>query len=259
MHIVPIHHPLRATVRVPGSKSLTNRALAIAALANGTTTITNALFSEDSGYFSDCLQTLGFHLEVADFQSLVVVHGLGGRIPTDHAELFVGNAGTAARFLTAFATLGFGKFVVDGNERMRERPIRDLLDALSQLGVETSCPSGCPPVTIRAKGLRGGSAVISGEVSSQFLSGLLMVAPCAGSSVEIILKNDLNSKPYVDMTIAVMKDFGVRVEREGYSRFLISKQIYQAQSNYVIESDASAASYFFAAPALLGGTVRVEK
>jgi 3-phosphoshikimate 1-carboxyvinyltransferase len=141
---------------------------------------------------------------------------------------------------------------------MRERPIRDLLDALSQLGVETSCPSGCPPVTIRAKGLRGGSAVISGEVSSQFLSGLLIAAPYAQSPVEIILKNDLNSKPYVDMTIAVMKDFGVSVEREGYARFLIAPQKYKAQREYQIESDASAASYFFAAPALLGGTVRVE-
>jgi len=258
MLISPIPHPLHATVRVPGSKSLTNRALAIAALADGATTITNALFSEDSGYFADCLQTLGFHLEVADFQTLVVVHGLGGRIPTDHAEMFVGNAGTAARFLTAFAALGYGKFVLDGSARMRERPIRDLLEALNQLGVETACPSGCPPVTIHAKGLRGGSAVISGEVSSQFLSGLLMVAPCAGSPVEIILKNDLNSKPYADMTIAVMKDFGVSIEREGYARFLIAPQKYKAQREYQIESDASAASYFFAAPAIVGGTVRVE-
>jgi 3-phosphoshikimate 1-carboxyvinyltransferase len=265
MLISPIHHPLRATVRVPGSKSLTNRALAIAALANGATTITNALFSEDSGYFADCLQTLGFHLEIADFQSLVVVHGLGGRIPTDHAELFVGNAGTAARFLTAFAALGYGKFVVDGNERMRERPIGDLVDALTQLGanivplnLQSPISNLCLPIKVIASGLRGGSAMINGEVSSQFLSGLLIAAPYAQSPVEIILKNDLNSKPYVDMTIAVMKDFGVSVEREGYARFLITPQRYKAQSNYVIESDASAASYFFAAPAILGGTVRVE-
>lgn len=256
--ITPIRRPLHATVRVPGSKSLTNRALAIAALADGPTTLTNTLFSDDSGYFADCLQTLGFHLEVADFQSLVVVHGLGGRIPANRAELFVGNAGTAARFLTAFATLGHGEFVIDGNERMRQRPIGDLLDALTQLGVDVESQTGCPPVRVQAGGLPGGMARVAGDTSSQFLSALLMVAPYAQSPVELIVEGELNSKPYVDMTIAVMADFGVIIEREGYERFRITPQRYRALKEYSIESDASAASYFFAAPAICGGTVRVQ-
>ncbi len=257
MLISPIPHPLRATVRVPGSKSLTNRALIIAALANGMTTIHNALESDDSARCVESLRNLGYVVETLHATSLRVM-GLNGRIPKTKAELFVGNAGTAARFLTAMLTLGHGEYIIDGDARMRERPIGDLLDALNQLGIETNCPSGCPPVKIYANGLRGGSAVISGEVSSQFLSGLLIAAPYAQLPVEIILKSELNSKPYVDMTIAVMKDFGVSVEREGYSRFLIAPQRYQAQNDYVIESDASTASYFFAAPAIVGGTVRVE-
>ena len=256
--ITPILHPLHATVRVPGSKSLTNRALAIAALADGPTTLTNTLFSDDSGYFADCLQSLGFNLEVADFQSLVVVHGLGGRIPANHAELFVGNAGTAARFLTAFAALGHGDFVIDGNERMRQRPIGDLLDALTQLGVDVESRTGCPPVRVQAGGLPGGVARVAGDTSSQFLSALLMVAPYAQSPVELIVTGELNSKPYVDMTIAVMADFGVVVERVGYERFRVAPQRYRALKEYTIESDASAASYFFAAPAICGGTVRVQ-
>ncbi|MBI5349030.1 MAG: 3-phosphoshikimate 1-carboxyvinyltransferase [Chloroflexi bacterium] len=266
MLLSPIPHPLRATVRVPGSKSLTNRALIIAALANGETKLTNALFSDDSLRCVESLQRLGFDITqspIPNLQSPITnyqlqITGLGGHIPASKAELFVGNAGTAARFLTAMLTLGHGEYTVDGDVRMRERPIGDLVDALTQLGANVQPSAISLPLKIIASGLRGGSAVISGEVSSQFLSGLLIAAPYAQSPVEIILKSELNSKPYVDMTIAVMKDFGVEVEREEYARFLIAPQKYKAQSNYVIESDASAASYFFAAPAILGGTVRVE-
>ena len=263
MFITPIPHPLRATVRVPGSKSLTNRALIIAALADGVTTIHNALESDDAIRCRESLTSLGF--AISHQPSAISVQGLGGHIPESKAELFVGNAGTAARFLTAMLTLGHGEYVIDGDARMRERPIGDLVDALTRLGAAiqplaiSHQPSAVSlPLKVIASGLKGGSAVISGEVSSQFLSGLLIAAPYAQSPIEIILKSDLNSKPYVDMTIAVMKDFGVTVEREAYSRFLIAPQTYKAQSEYVIESDASAASYFFAAPAILGGTVRVE-
>ena len=253
--VQPILHPLRAAVRVPGSKSLTNRALLLAPLAAGVTTLSNALESDDSQRLVESLERLGF--AVIAVPGSLTVRGLGGRLPAPRAELYVGNAGTAARFLTAMLTLGHGEYVVDGDARMRERPIADLLDALRQLGVDAESANGCPPVRVRAAGLRGGRAVVAGEISSQFLSGLLMAAPCAQAPVTLEVAGGLNSKPYVDMTVAVMAEFGVAVEREGYACFQVRPQAYQAQANYVIESDASAASYFFAAPAVCGGAVRV--
>lgn len=256
--IQSIHHPLNATVRVPGSKSLTNRALLIAALATGKTHLTNALFSDDSKYFANALQTLGFDIQLDEANRSMTVTGLGGQIPVQKAELFIGNAGTAARFLTAFLTLGNGEYILDGEPRMRERPIRDLIDALNQLGVEVESKNNCPPVEIFAKGLPGGRTKIAGNISSQFLSALLMVAPYAQSPIEIELTTELSSKPYVDMTLSIMKDFGVEIERHGYNRFVIQPSHFLPLTSYSIESDASAASYFFAAPAICGGTVRVE-
>ncbi|MEW6284980.1 MAG: 3-phosphoshikimate 1-carboxyvinyltransferase [Chloroflexota bacterium] len=291
LRILPINHPLSTTVRVPGSKSLTNRALLIAALANGTTKITNALFSDDSRYFANALRTLGFDVQMDEANAAMTVSGLGGKIPAQRAELFIGNAGTAARFLTAFLTLGHGEYLLDGDARMRQRPIGDLVDALTQLGAtlhahtdhhslitdhhslitdhsspitDHSSPITdhsplCPPLKILANGLRGGKAKIAGDISSQFLSALLMVAPYAQTPVEIELTTPLNSKPYVDMTLAVMRDFGVEVQRNGYQTFTIPLSTFQLPiTNYPIESDASAASYFFAAPAICGGTVKVE-
>lgn len=265
LEIIPIHHPLHARVRLPGSKSLTNRALLIAALAEGTTRLTNALFSDDSRYFATALQKLGFQVQPDPERAEMTVTGLGGRIPARQAELYIGNAGTAARFLTAFLTLGQGEYVLDGDERMRQRPIGDLLAALGQLGahvlplaVGESSAAVCPPVKIVASGLAGGRAEVAGHISSQFLSALLMVAPYARQAVEIVVTTELNSRPYVDMTLAVMADFGVAVEREDYRRFVVHPARYRALPTYAIESDASAASYFFAAPAILGGSVRVE-
>ncbi|HSL46751.1 MAG TPA: 3-phosphoshikimate 1-carboxyvinyltransferase [Anaerolineales bacterium] len=258
MQITPVHHPLNATVRVPGSKSLTNRALLIASLAGGRTRLTNALFSDDSCYFANALQTLGFDVQLDESKQEMIVNGLGGNIPTPQAELYVGNAGTAARFLSAFLTLGNGEYVLDGDARMRERPIGDLVDALTQLGAKLEIKDNCPPVRVVASGLSGGKTKIAGNISSQFLSALLMVAPYAKSPIEIEVTTDLNSKPYVDMTIAMMEDFGVPVERQGYERFIVQPSFFSPLSSYSIESDASAASYFFAAPAICGGTVRVE-
>ena len=269
MRILPIPHPLNATVRVPGSKSLTNRALLIASLANGTTHLTNALFSDDSRYFAKALQTLGFDVQLDEVNHSMTVTGMGGKIPARKAELFIGNAGTAARFLSAFLTLGNGEYVLDGEPRMRERPIGDLVEALEQLGcdiqpmqnAEGKMQNGqiCPPIKINASGLKGGKTKIAGDISSQFLSALLMVAPYSQNPIEITLSTDLNSKPYVDMTISIMKDFGVEIERSGYKSFKVSPSNYQLPiTNYPIESDASAASYFFAAPAICGGTVKVE-
>ena len=258
MEILPIHHPLNATIRVPGSKSLTNRALLISALANGKTRLKNALFSDDSCYFAKAMQTLGFDIELDEQNHEITVTGLGGKIPAKQAELFIGNAGTAARFLSAFLTLGHGQYTLDGDTRMRERPIQDLINALNNLGVELEATNNCPPVEIFAKGLPGGKTKIAGNISSQFLSALLMVAPYAKAPIEIELTTDLNSKPYVDMTIAVMKEFGVEIKRDGYKSFFVASASYLPLATYQIESDASAASYFFAASAICGGTVRVE-
>ena len=258
MLITSIHHPLHATVCIPGSKSLTNRALLIAALARGRTRLTNALFSDDSCYFARALQSLGFDVQLDEAQGEMTVTGLGGRIPASHAELFIGNAGTAARFLTAFLTLGTGEYVLDGDARMRERPIGDLVHALAQLGAKLEATAQCPPVRIIASGLPGGKTKIAGNISSQFLSAILMVAPYATSAVDIEVITDLNSKPYVDMTLAIMQDFGVQVEHQGYQHFNIQPSCFFPLASYPIESDASAASYFFAAPAICGGTVRVE-
>jgi 3-phosphoshikimate 1-carboxyvinyltransferase len=262
--ITPISHPLNATVCVPGSKSLTNRALLIAALGDGVTHLTNALFSDDSRYFANALKTLGFELTLDEFAHKMTVTGLGGRIPAPKAELFIGNAGTAARFLSAFLTLGHGEYILDGEPRMRERPIGDLVESLTQLGANVAplithhSSLVTPPLKITASGLPGGKTTIAGDISSQFLSALLMVAPYAQKPIEITLSTELNSKPYVEMTLAIMRDFGLEIQRSGYQQFTIHPNHYLPITNYPIESDASAASYFFAAPALCGGTVRVE-
>jgi 3-phosphoshikimate 1-carboxyvinyltransferase len=260
--IHPILQPLNATVRVPGSKSLTNRALLIASLANAKTRLTNALFSDDSRYFASALQKLGFDVQLDEENHEMTVAGMGGKIPSQKAELFIGNAGTAARFLSAFLTLGHGEFILDGDARMRERPIGDLIDALSQLGAKLEATNNCPPVRVSASGLPGGKTKIAGNISSQFLSALLMIAPYANSQVQIEVITELNSKPYVEMTLSVMQDFGIEVHRNGYHSFSIPNAPYVRDplplSTYAIESDASAASYFFAAPAICGGTVCVE-
>lgn len=256
--ILPILHPLEATVRVPGSKSITNRALLIASLANGPTTLTNALFSDDSHYFAAALQSLGFKVEADEQGSSIAVLGTGGAIRAANGTLFIGNAGTAARFLTAFLTLGKGEYLLDGDARMRERPIGGLVQALRQLGADVEAPSGCPPVRITARGLPGGRAVLAGDISSQFLSALLMVAPYGAQPVVLELSTDLSSKPYVDMTLSMMRAFGIEVQREGYERFTIRGGRYLARETYAIEPDATAASYFFAAAAICGGSVRVQ-
>ena len=263
LQIIPVTHPLNAHVSIPGSKSLTNRALLIAALAQGKTRLTNALFSDDSGFLVSALQNLGFKVFLDPENGSMEIEGLGGYIPKNQAEIFIGNAGTAARFLTALLTLGQGTFIVDGDSRMQERPIGDLIDALTQLGANVQASVKhrslrCPPVKISASGLQGGKTKIAGNISSQFLSALLMTTPYAKTPVEIEIIGNLNSKPYVDMTLAVMSDFGVNVERDGYNSFLIHPAIFSPISEYSIEPDATSASYFFAAPAICGGTIYVD-
>lgn len=258
--IQPVSKPIRESIRPPGSKSITNRALVCAAIADGNSTLTGALDSEDTQVMIAGLGQLGIKVEPSDSHKTLQVAGAGGQIPALEAELFCANSGTTLRFLTALVTLGHGWFRLDGVERMRQRPIRDLLDALRQLGayVASENENGCPPVEIHANGLPGGTAKIRGDISSQFLSGLLMAAPGATTTVELEIDGVLVSQPYVHMTLAVMRAFGVEVVATAkLDRFTIAPQRYKA-ANYAIEPDASAASYFWAAAAITGGEVTVE-
>jgi len=253
--------PVDAAVSLPGSKSYTNRALLLAALASGRSTISGALFSDDTRYMCESLGRLGVAVEQAEHEALIAVTGEGGSFPAAAADLYVGNAGTAARFLTASLTASSGRFVLDGSERMRERPIEPLLAALRGLGarVRSLNGTGCPPVLIEADGLPGGIATVDGAISSQFLTALLMVAPLARSSVTIAVEGELVSAPYVEMTMAIMRDFGAHSECAPDGRFHVPGQQAYASREYVVEPDASSASYFFAAAAITGGRVRVER
>jgi 3-phosphoshikimate 1-carboxyvinyltransferase len=252
--------PIYGSIRPPGSKSITNRALVCAALAAGQSLLCGALDSEDTQVMIDCLRRLGIPIEAQDAGTRLVVSGCGGKIPVPSAELFVGNSGTTIRFLTAMAALGHGTFRLDGVPRMRQRPIGDLADALRQLGADVACesPGGCPPVVVRAAGLRGGAARVRGDVSSQFLSGLLMACPLAERDVELIVEGDLVSRPYVDMTLRVMQCFGITVPSADGKQFAIAGQQRYVACPYAIEPDASAASYFWGAAAVAGGSVTVE-
>jgi 3-phosphoshikimate 1-carboxyvinyltransferase len=266
LEIKAVDGPIRGRVRPPGSKSITNRALVCAALADGVSTLTGALDSEDTRVMIECLGRLGIEVEARDAGKTLVVHGAGGAIPALEAELFCANSGTTVRFLTALATLGHGSFRLDGIERMRERPISDLIDALHQLGAHAVSENGdgCPPVTVHANGLPGGTAKFRGDISSQFLSGLLMAAPAARSPVELHVDGPLVSKPYVRMTTSVMNAFSVKVDagdgacRPVMQQFLIAAPQRYRACNYAIEPDASAASYFWAAAAITGGKVTVD-
>ncbi len=261
LEITPVLQPVRGRVQPPGSKSITNRALVCAALAHGVSTLRGALDSEDTRVMIDGLRSLGFDIVSHDAGTTLVVRGADGRIPALEAELFCANSGTTMRFLTAVTTLGHGSFRLDGTRRMRERPIGDLLAALNQLGAHAGSEDGnaCPPVVVHANGLPGGPATVRGDISSQFLSALLMVAPYASSPVELTIEERLVSVPYVEMTRRVMQSFGADVvATEKYSPIKISNRRLYCGREYSIEPDASAASYFFAAAAITGGRVRVD-
>jgi 3-phosphoshikimate 1-carboxyvinyltransferase len=257
--IQPFAHPPDATVGVPGSKSITNRALLLAALADGTSVLEGALASDDTRYMAAALGRLGAGVVESDTGTHFEVSGRGGHWAVGEADLFVGNAGTAMRFLVAALALGRGVYRIDGSARMRERPIQDLVDALAALGVRAACElgTGCPPVRVEADGLQGGEVSLRAERSSQFLSALLQVAPYARRDVTITVEGTLIARPYVDMTIGVMRAFGASVERDGYRSFHVpGGQRYGART-FAVEPDASSAHYFLAAAALTGGRVRV--
>ena len=246
------------TLTVPGSKSLTQRALIAAALAQGETILHWPLSSEDTEYTSQALTGMGIIVEHGQEQWRV--QGCGGKIATPAGEIFLGNNGTATRFLTSVAALGHGHFTITGDPRMAERPIKPLMEALSGWGVKIQSihNTGCPPVAIAADGIAGGKTLLPEGKSSQYLSSLLLVAPYAAKPAELSVAGEVLSKPYVTMTMAVMKDFGIMVEASPeLNHFLIPQGCYRARE-YMVEGDASSASYFFAAAAITGGRVTVK-
>lgn len=243
---------INAVIEVPGSKSYTNRALLVSALAKGKSIIKNPLFSDDTIYMANALKKFGIHIEKKD--NSFVVYGDKPKEP--NTVIYVGNAGTAMRFLTAFAALVNGKTKITGNPRMQKRPIKDLLLSLEQLGVKTYSNNGYPPVEIIGGNFVGGKTTLEARKSSQYLSAILMVAPYANNDVTIVVKK-ITSKPYIAITIDVMEKFGVKVVNYGFKRFFIKKQRYVART-YTIEGDASNASYFFAAAAITSGRVKVK-
>jgi len=228
-------------VKVPGSKSISNRVLLMGALAKGESEFIGILESEDTRYMRKALEKLGKNLS------------------NEKAELYLGNAGTVMRSLTAALCLKHGEYILRGEPRMHERPIKDLVDALRTLGanIEYLGNEGCPPLKIKANGLNGGVVHIKGNISSQFLSALLISAPYCREPLEIIVDDKLISKPYVYMTIRLMEKFGIKVKNYHYKRFKIEKGVYKAQT-LEIEGDASSASYFWAANAITEGNVTVE-
>ncbi|GGB95991.1 3-phosphoshikimate 1-carboxyvinyltransferase [Marinobacterium zhoushanense] len=247
-------------VQLPGSKSLSNRILLLAALAEGETLVTNLLDSDDVRHMLNALTLLGVRYELAEDRRSCKVQGIGGPFKANRAELFLGNAGTAMRPLTAALCLGQGEFTLTGEPRMYERPIRDLVDALRPLGADIKYlgDEGFPPLLIDAQGLKGGEVSIKGNISSQFLTALLMAAPLASDDLTIVVDGELVSKPYIDITLHSMKLFGVEVINDNYQRFIVKAgQHYRSPGEVMVEGDASSASYFLAAAAIAGGTVRV--
>lgn len=259
VHILPLAQPPDCLVRLPGSKSLTNRHLACAALADGDTTLLEVALCDDTDRMLAGLRNLGLRAALDADRREIRIAGGGGFWPEDDAAIDAGHAGTAMRFLTALVCAGYGRYRIDGSQRMRQRPIGPLVEALVALGAQIGYDDipGYPPLTIEARGLTGGTAEFARPPSSQFVSALLMVAPYAVRDVLIDVCGPLVSRPYVEMTLAVMRTLGVETLAEG-SRFVVpSSQRYRA-GRYTIAPDASAASYFWAAAAITGGRVGVR-
>ena len=263
LFIPPFKAPARGLVSVPGSKSINNRALLLAALSDGPGVLNGALDSDDTRIFASCLNALGFKVAHDPAAARFSVEGCGGNLPSPnsgHADLFVGNAGTAARFLLALSALGSNPVRFDGVDAMRKRPMGDLLEVLCAQGAKVVCDEadGHFPLTITGAGLRGGKLELDPQRSSQQVSAILMVAPFAQADTELVLTGPIVSEPYIAMTIDMMAQWGVQVERPEPNRLVVATgQMYQAKSAYDVEPDASSASYFFAAAAVTGGRVTI--
>ncbi len=252
--IVPHPAPLSGRAVPPGSKSITNRALLLAGLAKGTSRLTGALKSDDTRYMAEALRAMGVVVEEPDATTFVVTGN--GELKAPDNALFLGNAGTATRFLTAALALGHGRYVVDGDEHMRKRPIKPLVDALKSLGVAIDAPTGCPPVTIDANGkFASNKVVIDAGLSSQYVSALQMAAACGSEPFTIELAGaDIGARGYIDLTLAAMRAFGAKVSQPTPSSWVIEPTGYTA-TDFVVEPDASAATYLWAAEVLTEGKI----
>lgn len=260
--VIPFTVPARAKVSVPGSKSITNRAILLAALSQGESRLENCLFSRDTEIMLNAIEALGFETSHDASQKQIRVRGLGGRIPRSRAKINVGNSGTSARFLTAMlATATDGEFELDGDAAMRKRPIQKLTDTLVSLGCQIDTSNGYFPIRIRPRGLKGGKATIDASESSQFVSALLMAAPLAQTEIEIALSDPSLRRGYIDLTLRMMESFGIprenlTAEESGYR---VKPAPYRSPTNgFTVESDASAASYFIALPLAAGGMIEIE-
>jgi 3-phosphoshikimate 1-carboxyvinyltransferase len=261
MALRPVARPIDQAVSLPGSKSLTNRVLVVAALADGVSHIEKLLLADDTRHMLDALGSLGVGIQLDEAGRRVTISGCAGHWPSGEADIFCGNAGTVMRFLTAACCSGCGAYRLDGVARMRERPIAPLVDALRELGAAVGYAEreGYCPVTIRSQGrLRGGRVLFDTPPSSQFISALLITAPLAMGDVMIEIGGEMPSKPYVAMTLGVMDAFGVAVVEDRMRRFVVPAPQRYSAADFQVEPDASAASYFFAAAAITGGRVTVE-
>ena len=251
-------HKIKACrVSVPGSKSYTHRMLIAAALSDGMCTLKNPLVSEDTRFTIEALRQMDIQIDFHNDD--MRIHGKGGRLGAGKAPIHLGNSGTSMRLLSAVAALGNGAYTLTGTARMQERPIKDLLDALQQIGVKARSlnGSGCPPVEITGAAIRKDQVDINCQKSSQYLSALLLIAPCTHNGLKISVTGGLVSRPYVDLTINLMKTFGLDLEREGYRRFNVpGGQIYRA-GEYTVEADCSQAAYFWGAAAISGADIKV--
>jgi 3-phosphoshikimate 1-carboxyvinyltransferase len=260
VEVQPLSQPFDVAVRPPGSKSITNRALICAALARGTSTLEGALFAEDTEAMVRCLSALGVSIQAEKSAQRVTVQGMRGVPQVDGAVLDAGLSGTTSRFIAPVAALSQSTVVLDGAAPLRLRPMGEMFDALTALGcvLEPLGEPGCLPVQIEARGLAGGPIELRGDVSSQFLSGLLLAAPEMDAGLQVDMISELVSKPYVEMTLKVMQAFGAQTTHDNFRRLSVEPTGYRAVNEFVVEPDASAASYFFAAAALLGGSVSIQ-
>ena len=257
--IKPYHIKPRCEVTVPGSKSYTHRILIASALSDGVCRIENALISEDTLLTMDALRQMGIQIDKKP-GNLLVISGGGGSLVPKQDRIFLGNSGTSMRLLTAVAALGPATVILEGTDRMGQRPIHDLIEALAQIGVRaySTNRNGCPPVVIHGGPVSGGEVAINCQASSQYLSALLLIAPYTIRGLDITVVEGPVSRPYVDMTVAVMADFGVAVKRDSYQRFQVAgNQTYQA-GRHVVEADGSQAGYFWAAAAICSTEVTVK-